>query len=90
MGRRGEGVTVEGGSLGKWGGGGIEAIAVNCGGGVGKRHLSGAPARRGEERQEERRGKGTSAGTTGNLLGIIFRQGVRDRKEAEAMAVEGG
>ncbi len=42
-------MTVEGGSLGKRGGG-IVAIAVDCGGGAGKRHLSGAPARRGKER----------------------------------------
>ncbi len=65
-------------------------IAVKCGGGVRKQHLSGAPARRGEERREERCGKGTSAATTGDLLGIVFRQGGRDRKEAEAMAVRGG
>jgi hypothetical protein len=36
----------------------------------------GAQARRGKERQEESRGKGTSAATTGNLLGIVF--GKRD------------
>jgi hypothetical protein len=81
---------VEGGSLGKRGGGRIVAIAVNCGGGAGKLHLLGAPARRGKERREERRGKGTSAATTGNLLEIIFWQGGRNLKEAEATAVEGG
>jgi hypothetical protein len=83
-------VTGEGGSLGKGGGGGIAAIAINCGGSVGKRHLSGAPVRKGEERREEHRGKGTSAATSGNLLEIVFRQGGGNRKEAEATAVGGG
>jgi hypothetical protein len=72
------------------GGGGIAAIAADCGGSVGKEHLLGTPARRGKERREERRGMGTSAATTSNLLGIVFRQGGRNCKEAEATAVGGG
>jgi hypothetical protein len=32
-------------------------------------------ARRGKDRQGELRGKGTSAATTGDLLGIVVRQG---------------
>ncbi len=67
-GRGGEGVMVEGGSLGKRLGGGIAEIAINCGGGVGKQHFLSALARRSEEGQGEHRGKGTSAATTGNLL----------------------
>ncbi len=45
---------MEGGSLRKRGWG-IAAIAVNCSSGAGKRHLLGALARRGEERQGEPR-----------------------------------
>ncbi len=69
------------------GGGGIAAIAVNCGGSGGKQHSLGALARKGKERREERCGMGTSTATTGNLLGIVFWRGGRNRKEAEAMAV---
>jgi hypothetical protein len=65
----------DGGGLQPWqkGVGGIVVIAVNCGGSAGTRHLLGAPARRGEERRGDHRGKGTSAATTVNLLGIVFR-----------------
>ncbi len=68
----------------------MAAISVNCNGGVGIQHLSGALARRGNERQEERRGKGTSAATNGDLLGIIFRQWGCNCEEAEATSVGGG
>jgi hypothetical protein len=44
--------------------------------------LLGASARRGKERQGEHRSKGTSAATTGNLLGIVVRRGGCNCKEA--------
>jgi hypothetical protein len=45
---------------------------------------------RGKERQGERHGKGTSAATTANLLGIAVQQGGCDHKEVAAMAGGGG
>jgi hypothetical protein len=47
-------------------------------------------ARRGKDRQGERCGKGTSALTTGNLLGIVRQEGGDDCKEAAATALGRG
>ncbi len=46
-------------------------------------------ASRGKERRGGRRGNGTSAATTGNLLGINVQQKGRNCKEAATMAVGG-
>jgi hypothetical protein len=84
---------VEGGSLGKWGGGGgkwqLQLIVVV----VRKNNTFWVPwqgeVRRGKERQGEHRGKGNSVVTTGNLLGIVVRQGRCNCKEEVATAVGG-
>jgi hypothetical protein len=88
-GRRGEGVRVEGGSLGKRGGG-DSSNSSQLRRWSGKTTPFGCQERRQEERQGEHRSKGTSAATTGDLLRISFWQGGCDCKEAEVTAVGGG